>query len=141
MMCVCMCTHVCVRKCLDACKRMLHMCIVCIWDNGSSLRQYYIYHGGSRYVDLGLQTHRVKCRVHENFKYVKHLSCETTLSCHTQSLSSHRLQADLDCREEHSVREVPHTSYQPAGETLCSHFLCAHKRPVRSFEMVTGVGT
>ena len=30
--------------------------------------QYYIMLSGIRYVDLGLQTHRVKCRVHENFK-------------------------------------------------------------------------
>ncbi len=34
------------------------------------LNQYYMYYGGVRYVDLGLQTHRVKCRVHENFKSV-----------------------------------------------------------------------
>jgi uncharacterized protein (DUF2249 family) len=34
------------------------------------LNQYYIYHGGCRYVDLGLQTHRVKCRVHDNFKLI-----------------------------------------------------------------------
>eukprot|EP00731_Ephydatia_muelleri_P024235 Em0016g506a len=34
------------------------------------LNQYYIYHGGNRYVDLGLQTHRVKCRVHDNFKLI-----------------------------------------------------------------------
>ena len=33
------------------------------------LNQYYIIlAGGQRYVDLGLQTHRVKCRVHNNFK-------------------------------------------------------------------------
>eukprot|EP00731_Ephydatia_muelleri_P030050 Em0021g573a len=32
--------------------------------------QYYIEHGENRYVDLGLQTHRVKCRVHENFKLI-----------------------------------------------------------------------
>ena len=32
------------------------------------LNQYYIYLGDTRYVDLGLQTHRVKCRVHNNFK-------------------------------------------------------------------------
>ena len=32
------------------------------------LNQYYIHHGDQRYVDLGLQTHRVKCRVHHNFK-------------------------------------------------------------------------
>ena len=30
--------------------------------------QYYITFGNNRYVDLGLQTHRVKCRVHEDFK-------------------------------------------------------------------------
>lgn len=32
------------------------------------LNQYYIVSGGTRYVDLGLQTHRVKCRVHNDFK-------------------------------------------------------------------------
>ena len=32
------------------------------------LNQYYMYLGDSRYVDLGLQTHRVKCRVNDNFK-------------------------------------------------------------------------
>ena len=32
------------------------------------LNQYYIHQGDQRYVDLGLQTHRVKCRVHHNFK-------------------------------------------------------------------------
>ena len=33
------------------------------------LNQYYIYHGDIKYVGLGLQTHRVKCRVDNNFKY------------------------------------------------------------------------
>ncbi len=32
------------------------------------LNQYYIVLGGTRYVDLGLQTHRVKFRVHNDFK-------------------------------------------------------------------------
>ena len=35
------------------------------------LNQYYMHYGDSRYVDLGLQTHRVKCRVHNDFKYVR----------------------------------------------------------------------
>ena len=35
------------------------------------LNQYYIYNGGNRYVDLGLQTHRVRCRVHDDFKWAK----------------------------------------------------------------------
>lgn len=34
------------------------------------LNQYHIVLGNSRYVDLGLQTHRVKCRVDKDFKYV-----------------------------------------------------------------------
>ena len=36
------------------------------------LNQYYITHGTRKYVDLGLQTHRVRCRVDNNFKYVMH---------------------------------------------------------------------
>ncbi len=32
------------------------------------LNQYYIVLGETRYVDLGLQTHRVKCHVHNDFK-------------------------------------------------------------------------
>ncbi|XP_016050307.2 E3 ubiquitin-protein ligase RNF213 isoform X1 [Erinaceus europaeus] len=35
-----------------------------------ALNQYYVYLGGQKYVDLGLGTHRVKCRVHPNFRLV-----------------------------------------------------------------------
>ncbi|KAI8513635.1 hypothetical protein Bbelb_079590 [Branchiostoma belcheri] len=35
-----------------------------------ALNQYYVYFGGQRYVDLGLGTHRFKCRVHQNFRLV-----------------------------------------------------------------------
>ncbi|XP_057290514.1 E3 ubiquitin-protein ligase rnf213-alpha-like isoform X3 [Hydractinia symbiolongicarpus] len=35
-----------------------------------ALNQYYVYLGGKSYVDLGLGTHRVKCRVHEDFKLI-----------------------------------------------------------------------
>ena len=31
--------------------------------------QYYAMLGGDRYVDLGLGTHRVKCRVDRQFRY------------------------------------------------------------------------
>ena len=33
-----------------------------------ALNQYYVTFGGQRYVDLGLGTHRVKCRVHNDFR-------------------------------------------------------------------------
>ncbi|KAK3585576.1 hypothetical protein CHS0354_036763 [Potamilus streckersoni] len=35
-----------------------------------ALNQYYVNFGGERYVDLGLGTHRVKCRVHKNFRLI-----------------------------------------------------------------------
>ncbi|KAL8623379.1 hypothetical protein ACOMHN_065913 [Nucella lapillus] len=35
-----------------------------------ALNQYYAMFGGERYVDLGLGTHRVKCRVHRNFRLI-----------------------------------------------------------------------
>ncbi|KAG7491231.1 hypothetical protein MATL_G00000820, partial [Megalops atlanticus] len=35
-----------------------------------ALNQYYVYLGGQQYVDLGLGTHRVKCRVHQSFRLV-----------------------------------------------------------------------
>ncbi|XP_048222860.1 E3 ubiquitin-protein ligase RNF213 [Perognathus longimembris pacificus] len=35
-----------------------------------ALNQYYVYLGGQKYVDLGLGTHRVKCRVHADFRLV-----------------------------------------------------------------------
>ncbi|XP_065845272.1 E3 ubiquitin-protein ligase rnf213-alpha-like isoform X2 [Oscarella lobularis] len=35
-----------------------------------ALNQYYVYHGGQRFVDLGLGSHRVKCQVHKNFRLI-----------------------------------------------------------------------
>ena len=37
------------------------------------LNQHYIWYADSRYVDLGLQTHRVRCRVDNNFKSVQQM--------------------------------------------------------------------
>uniref|UniRef100_A0A7N4NKI3 Ring finger protein 213 n=1 Tax=Sarcophilus harrisii TaxID=9305 RepID=A0A7N4NKI3_SARHA len=35
-----------------------------------ALNQYYVHLGGQKYVDLGLGTHRVKCRVHPDFRLI-----------------------------------------------------------------------
>ena len=35
-----------------------------------ALNQYYYEFGGQKFVDLGLGTHRVKCRVHESFRLI-----------------------------------------------------------------------
>ncbi len=53
------------------------------------LNQYYIYHAGSKYVDLGLQTHRVRCRVDDNFKWVT--SDYSTAQCFMLNLPICRL--------------------------------------------------
>ena len=34
------------------------------------LNQYYVYLGGEQFVDLGLGTHRVKCKVDKKFKLI-----------------------------------------------------------------------
>ena len=48
---------------------MMHTCVNYVVALYCCFLQYYIHHGGNRYVDLGLQTHKVKCRVHKEFKY------------------------------------------------------------------------
>ncbi|XP_059403390.1 E3 ubiquitin-protein ligase rnf213-alpha-like [Carassius carassius] len=35
-----------------------------------ALNQYYVWLGGQKYVDLGLGTHRIKCRVHRDFRLI-----------------------------------------------------------------------
>jgi hypothetical protein len=34
-----------------------------------ALNQYYVYLGGERFVDIGLGTERMKCAVHEKFRF------------------------------------------------------------------------
>ena len=52
-----------------------HTVILCNLNNlyeslYDALNQNYTMMSGSRYVDLGLGTHRVKCRIHPNFRLV-----------------------------------------------------------------------
>ena len=57
--------------------------------------QYYTEVQDKRYVDLGLQTHRIKCRVHNDFKYDYHVTCEPeSLAIVVDIISS--LQVDTD---------------------------------------------
>ena len=56
-----------------------------------ALNQYYVTFGGQRYVDLGLGTHRVKCRVHNDFRYDNCMSSFRCIEhkvgkCHGQSI-------------------------------------------------------
>ncbi|KAI5277308.1 hypothetical protein MUG91_G144n75 [Manis pentadactyla] len=60
-----------VKICMETGKMVvllnLHSLYESLYD---ALNQYYVYLGGQKYVDLGLGTHRVKCRVHPDFRLV-----------------------------------------------------------------------
>ncbi|XP_019862305.1 PREDICTED: E3 ubiquitin-protein ligase rnf213-alpha-like [Amphimedon queenslandica] len=69
------------------------------------LNQYYIIlAGGQRYVDLGLQTHRVKCRVHNDFKLILIAEMSTVYEKFPppliNRLEKHILQAEIVLQEE-----------------------------------------
>ena len=100
------------------------------------LNQYYIYLGDSRYVDLGLQTHRVKCRVNDNFKYIEDTFCILFLFYfilfyfHQSSpclFLPTSYQVDCDSRKKDCLREVSNPTHQPSGEALCPHLLSTHR--------------
>ena len=60
---------------IKICMETGKLVILCNLDNlheslYDALNQNYVNMGGNRYVDLGLGTHRVKCRVHEDFKLI-----------------------------------------------------------------------
>ena len=53
---------------LNQVKRMLLIFLFMMHYKFSYFVQYYMESGGHRYVDLGLRTNRMKCRVNEQFK-------------------------------------------------------------------------
>ncbi|KAL2100664.1 hypothetical protein ACEWY4_002425 [Coilia grayii] len=60
-----------VKICMETGKTIvllnLHNLYESLYD---ALNQYYVCLGGQKYVDLGLGTHRVKCRVHKDFRLI-----------------------------------------------------------------------
>ncbi|XP_063075937.1 E3 ubiquitin-protein ligase rnf213-alpha [Engraulis encrasicolus] len=60
-----------VKICMETGKSImllnLHNLYESLYD---ALNQYYVCLGGQKYVDLGLGTHRVKCRVHKDFRLI-----------------------------------------------------------------------
>uniref|UniRef100_A0A8C4TA23 RING-type E3 ubiquitin transferase n=1 Tax=Erpetoichthys calabaricus TaxID=27687 RepID=A0A8C4TA23_ERPCA len=77
-----------------------------------ALNQYYVYLFGQQYVDLGLGTHRVKCRVHPNFRLVV---VEDQNKVYTQfpvplinRMEKHRLDrsADLDFEQRRVLKKL-----------------------------------
>ncbi|XP_055448252.1 E3 ubiquitin-protein ligase RNF213 isoform X2 [Psammomys obesus] len=60
-----------VKICMETGKMVVLLNLQNLYESlYDALNQYYVYLGGQKYVDLGLGTHRVKCRVHANFRLI-----------------------------------------------------------------------
>ena len=69
-------THVCrtinrVKVCMATGRMVVLLNLNKLYESlYDALNQYYVYHGGQRFVDLGLGNHRVKCQVHKDFRLI-----------------------------------------------------------------------
>ncbi|XP_058417797.1 E3 ubiquitin-protein ligase RNF213 isoform X3 [Diceros bicornis minor] len=60
-----------VKICMETGKMVILLNLQNLYESlYDALNQYYVYLGGQKYVDLGLGTHRVKCRVHPDFRLI-----------------------------------------------------------------------
>ncbi|KAL1763808.1 E3 ubiquitin-protein ligase RNF213 isoform X1, partial [Sigmodon hispidus] len=60
-----------VKICMETGKTVVLLNLQNLYESlYDALNQYYVYLGGQKYVDLGLGTHRVKCRVHSDFHLI-----------------------------------------------------------------------
>nr|XP_044602039.1 E3 ubiquitin-protein ligase RNF213 isoform X2 [Equus asinus] len=60
-----------VKICMETGKMVMLLNLQNLYESlYDALNQYYVYLGGQKYVDLGLGTHRVKCRVHPDFRLI-----------------------------------------------------------------------
>ncbi|XP_023555015.1 E3 ubiquitin-protein ligase RNF213 [Octodon degus] len=60
-----------VKICMETGKMVVLLNLQNLYESlYDALNQYYVYLGGQKYVDLGLGTHRVKCRVHPAFRLI-----------------------------------------------------------------------
>ncbi|XP_077411767.1 E3 ubiquitin-protein ligase rnf213-alpha-like isoform X2 [Vanacampus margaritifer] len=60
-----------VKLCMETGKTVVLLNLQNLYESlYDALNQYYVYLGGQKYVDLGLGTHRVKCRVHNDFRLI-----------------------------------------------------------------------
>ncbi|XP_053368256.1 E3 ubiquitin-protein ligase rnf213-alpha-like [Clarias gariepinus] len=60
-----------VKICMETGKTVVLLNLQNLYESlYDALNQYYVFLGGQKYVDLGLGTHRVKCRVHKDFRLI-----------------------------------------------------------------------
>lgn len=60
-----------VKTCMETGRTVILLNLLNLYESlYDALNQYYVYFSGQQYVDLGLGSHRVKCRVHKDFRLV-----------------------------------------------------------------------
>ncbi|KAM5307769.1 E3 ubiquitin-protein ligase RNF213 isoform 2-T2 [Glossophaga mutica] len=60
-----------VKVCMETGRTVVLLNLQSLYESlYDALNQYYVHLGGQKYVDLGLGTHRVKCRVHPGFRLI-----------------------------------------------------------------------
>lgn len=60
-----------VKTCMETGRTVILLNLLNLYESlYDALNQYYVYFSGQQYVDLGLGSHRVKCRVAKNFRLV-----------------------------------------------------------------------
>ncbi|KAM3924826.1 E3 ubiquitin-protein ligase RNF213-like [Leptodactylus fuscus] len=60
-----------VKNCMETGQMVILLNLQNLYESlYDALNQYYVYLAGQKYVDLGLGTHRVKCRVHPKFRLI-----------------------------------------------------------------------
>uniref|UniRef100_UPI00358DE57A E3 ubiquitin-protein ligase rnf213-alpha-like n=1 Tax=Myxine glutinosa TaxID=7769 RepID=UPI00358DE57A len=60
-----------IKVCMETGKTVILMSMQNLYESlYDVMNQYYVYLGGNRYVDLGLGSHRVKCRVKPDFRLI-----------------------------------------------------------------------
>uniref|UniRef100_A0A8C4TU02 RING-type E3 ubiquitin transferase n=1 Tax=Falco tinnunculus TaxID=100819 RepID=A0A8C4TU02_FALTI len=98
-----------------------------------ALNQYYVYLAGQKYVDLGLGTHRVKCRVHPKFRLIvieekdvvyKHFPIPLI-----NRLEKHYLDIStvLDKGQREAVKELEKWVHEFTAANTEEHFISKHR--------------
>lgn len=60
-----------IKACMETGRTVILLNLLNLYESlYDALNQYYVYFSGQQYVDLGLGSHRVKCRVHGDFRLV-----------------------------------------------------------------------
>uniref|UniRef100_A0A672UQ88 Uncharacterized protein n=1 Tax=Strigops habroptila TaxID=2489341 RepID=A0A672UQ88_STRHB len=98
-----------------------------------ALNQYYVYLAGQKYVDLGLGTHRVKCRVHPKFRLIvieeKDVVYEHFPIPLINRLEKHYLDLStvLDKGQRETVKELKKWVHEFTAANIEEHFISKQK--------------